>query len=342
MLGIIHRRLFSRIFMMKTVFTSGTRIIAGSALALAMASVAFAALPAKDLAGGADHPLLSRYQGSYLYSYGESSLASVKIVDREKDNAAVRKVEGRVSNRMYWTPEGPSALEIFRNYQHALRSAGFEMMLSCETTHCQKLGVQKTMQDFPSEAKWKLFDPSVSGIFNSGNQPAFHYISARKQNGDAYTYVQVAMAGNSRVEQFVQIIEPAQASLGKVTVDAKTIGSGLQRDGKIALYGVNFDTNKAVLRDDSFAQLQTMAEALKAKPTMKVLIVGHTDNHGDIEANLALSQKRAQAVVDALATKHGIPTARLSARGVASFAPVSTNTSEEGRARNRRVELVVR
>jgi len=145
-----------------------------------------------------------------------------------------------------------------------------------------------------------------------------------------------------RTRQFIQIVEPAQAEMGKVTVDAKAIGAGLQRDGKIALYGVNFDTNKAVLRADSAAQLQSMADALKAQPAMKVLIVGHTDNQGDIEANLALSQKRAQAVVEALAGKYGIPVARLSARGVSSFAPVSSNASEEGRARNRRVEMVVR
>jgi len=72
------------------------------------------------------------------------------------------------------------------------------------------------------------------------------------------------------------------------------------------------------------------------------LIVGHTDNQGDIDANLALSQKGAQAVVEALAGKYGIPAARLSARGVSSLAPVSSDAGEEGRVKNRRVEMVVR
>ena len=329
---------------MKLAHLPGSRLVAVAALTIATALSASAAAPLKDKAGGKDHPLLSRYAGSVLYTYGASSLAQVELVDRSKDEPVKREVEGRISNRLYWGPQGISALEVFRNYQQALQAAGFETMFSCETRQCEKLRVQKLVQDFPREAKWAESDAIVNSTFNSGNQPGFHYLSARKQAGTAITYVQVALAerNDGRASQFVQIVEPAQAALGKVTVDAKSIGAGLQRDGKIALYGVNFDTNKAVLREDSATQLQSMAEALKAAPAMKVLIVGHTDNQGEIEANLALSHKRAQAVVEALSGKYGIPAARLSARGVASFAPVSTNATEEGRGRNRRVELVVR
>ena len=317
-------------------------------LASLVACSALAAPVLKDRPGGKDHPLLSRYEGSILYMYGDSSLGPARIVDRgndkdkDKGKPVVRTVEGRIANRVYWTSTGASALEVHRNYVHALQAAGFETMLACEVTQCEQLKVQRLVQDFPREAKWIEFNSMVTSIFNSANQPDFNYISARKQTGAGYTYVQVALAGGKRVEQFIQIVEPAQAELGKVTVDAKAIGAGLQRDGKIALYGVNFDTNKAVVREDSAPQLQSMAEALKAQPAMKVLIVGHTDNQGDIDANLALSQRRAQAVVEALTGKYGIPAARLSARGVSSFAPVSSNASEEGRARNRRVEMVVR
>lgn len=327
---------------MKRVDASVFRFAALTLLSLAVSSGAAAARAEKDRPGGKDHPLLSRYQGSILYMYGDSALGPARIVDRDKDKPVVRTVEGRLANRVYWTSTGASALEVHRNYQHALQAAGFETMFACETMQCEQRKVQRLVQDFPREAKWIEFSPMVTSIFNSANQPAFHYISARKQTGAGYTYVQVALAGDNRVEQFIQIVEPAQAALGKVTVDAKAIGAGLQRDGKIALYGVNFDTNKAVLREDSAPQLQSMADALKAQPAMKVLIVGHTDNQGDIEANLALSQKRAQAVAEALSGKYGIAASRLSARGVSSFAPVSSNATEEGRARNRRVELVVR
>ena len=326
---------------------SGSYLLASIVLGLAAAS-ACAAAPTADRAGGKDHPLVSRYEGSLLYDYGVNPLGPAQVLERDKTGAVLRPVEGRLNNRLYWGPKDTAALAIFRNYQAALQSAGFETLFGCETVQCEKLGIQRMVQDFPYEARWVKGDPLVN-ILNSGNQKDFHYISARRQTGAGFTYVQVALAGPrsdgdsaGRVRQFIQVIEPAQADLGKVTVDAKAIGAGLQRDGKIALYGVNFDTSKAVLRADSAAQLQSMADALKAQPAMKVLIVGHTDNQGDIEANLALSQKRAQAVVEALAGKYGIPAARLSARGVSSFAPVSSNASEEGRARNRRVEMVVR
>ena len=83
-----------------------------------------------------------------------------------------------------------------------------------------------------------------------------------------------------------------------------------------------------------------MVAALKAQPALKVLIVGHTDNVGAVDANLTLSQGRAQAVVAALVPR-GIAAGRLQGRGVANFAPLASNATEEGRARNRRVEMVL-
>lgn len=334
---------------MNLPFVKLARFLTATTVAIAAATSVLAAPGLPDRPGGKDHPLISRYQDSLLYHYGGESLGPAQLVDREKGKPQLRTVEGRLSNRMYWGPKDRSAVEIFRNYQSALQAAGFQTMFSCESAECEQQGIQGMVQELPRKAAWVSFNSMVASTFNSGNQPAFQYLSARKQSGAGTTYVQVALAGTrlggdsaGRVRQFVQVIEPAQAEMGKVTVDAKAIGAGLERDGKIALYGVHFDTNKAVLREDSAAQLQSMAQALKAQPAMKVLIVGHTDNQGEIDVNLALSQKRAQAVVEALSTKYGIPAARLSARGVASFAPVSTNATDEGRGRNRRVELVVR
>ena len=102
------------------------------------------------------------------------------------------------------------------------------------------------------------------------------------------------------------------------------------------------DTGQAVLRPESTAQLAEMAGALKAAPALKVYIVGHTDNQGELQGNSTLSQKRADAVVAALSSKYGIAPARLLGRGVANLAPLASNDSEAGRAQNRRVELVVR
>lgn len=116
---------------------------------------------------------------------------------------------------------------------------------------------------------------------------------------------------------------------------------GLAADGKIALYGIYFDTGKAEVKPASKTQVAEIAKLLKAQPALKVVLVGHTDNQGALDANLALSQQRAQAVAEALAKGHQIDAKRRAARGVASLAPVASNAAEEGRAKNRRVELVV-
>jgi outer membrane protein OmpA-like peptidoglycan-associated protein len=127
---------------------------------------------------------------------------------------------------------------------------------------------------------------------------------------------------------------------GNVTVSADELGKGLAAEGKIALYGVYFDTGKAELKPESKTQLDEMGKLLNQNKLLKVVIVGHTDNQGSMDANAALSQKRAEAVVAALSGGYKIDAKRLLARGVASLAPVASNGSEAGRARNRRVELV--
>lgn len=316
-------------------------------LLLAAVSLHASAQPnfSKDIAGGSDHPLLKRYEGSMLYMVGGENMGQARIVDVEGGKPVLKKVEGKIANRFYWGPKGRSALEVHRNFQQALGAAGFKILYACETDQCEKAKVQHLVQELPREVNWKSFDAHVSSIFNSANQPRFHLVSAAKAGPGGNTYVMVALSDHNeyqRVRQFVEIIEPAVLEGGKVTVDTKAIQDGLQRDGKVALYGVTFDTNKAVIREQSAEQLEQMAKALQAQPKMKVFIVGHTDDQGEFEANMALSQKRAQAVAEALAGKYGIAANRMSARGVANLAPVASNASDEGRAKNRRVELVVR
>lgn len=302
-----------------------------------------------DRKGGSDSSVVSRYQGSVLYSYAFEKLGATTVLADQNGKPAALPVEGKVSTKLYLAPKGSSPVEVQRNYRKALEAAGFQTLYACETDACLKAHAQEKVAQLPRKTRWIEAENGVEGTFNSANQPGFHYYSGKRDGAGGPTYVSVAIADASEkagvmsyLRQFVQIVEPASAELGKVQVDAKAIEAGLKRDGKMALYGINFDTNKAVLRDDSAAQLNEMAAALKAAPTLKVFIVGHTDNQGELTANTGLSQKRAEAVAAALTGKYGIAPARLLARGVANLAPVSTNDSEEGRAKNRRVEMVVR
>ncbi len=127
-----------------------------------------------------------------------------------------------------------------------------------------------------------------------------------------------------------------------VVVKAGQIAAGMAEEGRVAFYGLYFDTDSAVLKAESAPSLAEMARWLGQNPTARVFIVGHTDMVGNVPHNLQLSRDRAGAVVAALVKTHGIAADRLEAQGVGPFSPVRNNSGEAGRTRNRRVELVLR
>ncbi len=125
-----------------------------------------------------------------------------------------------------------------------------------------------------------------------------------------------------------------------VTVDAAAMAKEVAATGHVALYGIYFDTNKTDIKPESAPALDEIAKFLKQDPKVTVYVVGHTDNVGGYESNMGLSQRRAEAVVKELTTKYGIAATRLKAAGSGPLAPVAPNGTEDGRAKNRRVELV--
>ena len=122
--------------------------------------------------------------------------------------------------------------------------------------------------------------------------------------------------------------------------DADALAKEINLTGKVAIYGIFFDTDKAVVKPDSKPALQEIAKLLKKKTGLKIYVVGHTDNEGKLNYNMTLSQKRAEAVVQVLIKQYGISASRLKAHGVGPLVPASTNRSKDGRKVNRRVELV--
>ena len=140
----------------------------------------------------------------------------------------------------------------------------------------------------------------------------------------------------------LDILETKAMEQNMVVVSASEIGKALTASGKVAIYGILFDTGKADIKPESKASLEQIAAYLvKSDPSARLHVVGHTDTVGGFDSNLALSRRRAEAVVAALGRDYGIAASRLQPNGVASLAPVASNSSEEGRAKNRRVELVL-
>lgn len=120
-----------------------------------------------------------------------------------------------------------------------------------------------------------------------------------------------------------------------------TYADTLKVGSTFVLHNIFFDYDKATLLQQSYNELHTLLGILQSHPTMKIEICGHTDGHGSIDYNQRLSENRARAVVDYLVS-HGIDVRRLSFKGYGKSRPIDTNTTEEGRAKNRRVEFVVK
>ncbi len=125
-----------------------------------------------------------------------------------------------------------------------------------------------------------------------------------------------------------------------VVANAADLSTGLTGAGHIVVNGILFDTAKADVKPESDPALQEVAKLLKGNSSLKVYVVGHTDNVGALAANMDLSKRRATSVVLSLTTKYGVSGAQLQPIGDGPTAPVASNDSEEGRTLNRRVELV--
>lgn len=310
-----------------------------------------------DVPGGSDHPLISRFADSWLVGYlqREFDAASWPAGPELQNGDKVKEIageEGRVTRLVYVHPRGKSPLEVYRNYEQALAAAGFKRSWSCERDCSKPYWAWRNQLRFMEGLQWTngyLTTPTGSRFSVHSpvsTEEAKLWVGALTRPDGSRVMLQfiTAVATNRLTESaatWIQIVEPKAMQTGQVTVDAKALQSGLAADGKVALYGLFFDTGKADIKPESKAQLDEMAKVLQAQPALRVFIVGHTDNVGAFDANRALSLKRAEAVVTALAqSPYRIDAKRLLPIGSANTAPLASNADEAGRARNRRVELV--
>ncbi len=329
------------------------RALAFSLLATFLPASLAAAPP--DAKGGHDDPLVQRFTGSWLIGYRVSNWDQTRFPTGNaiKDDkwASSTTAEGRLTRLFYVSPLGKTPLEVFRNYQQALVGAGFKPRFVCEQ-NCDALyyAMKNTIEPDAglTYASGGLADfgggnYSLAGGLTRAAQGRLWYGTLARNGQDVHVLLYTSVAENDSsnlAATFLQIVETKGMPTGQVAVDAKALEKGLQADGKIALYGLYFDTGKADVKPESQPQLAEMVKLLQADPSLKVYIVGHTDNQGSLDSNTTLSLQRAQAVVAALVKEGRIDAKRLVARGVASLAPLASNASDGGRARNRRVELV--
>jgi OmpA-OmpF porin, OOP family len=151
------------------------------------------------------------------------------------------------------------------------------------------------------------------------------------------TWIQIEIGGGGGIkETIVKEIELKQ----EVVADAAALSTGIESNGHMVVTGILFDTAKADMKPESTPALEEVAKLLQQNAGLKLFVVGHTDNVGPLAANVDLSKRRAAAVVQALTAQYKIAADRLAPFGNGPYAPVASNDSEDGRALNRRVELV--
>lgn len=262
------------------------------------------------------------------------------------DASAVRTVEGILRRQFCRAPEGRSALEIVRNYERAVKDLGGSVLFVSRDPKSIEVDGAKFEAVFGGHRVGR-------GLATSHyTHTAFpgevtEYLAARVPAAGKDVYVIVAAgpgawAASEHTRTFFELVtleaEPMQ--LGMVSVEA--ISRGLAEEGRIAVYDILFDTGSSEVRPESAPALQVIADYLNASRDQRVLVVGHTDSVGGFDLNVALATDRAKAVVEQLVTEYRVSRDQLKAYGVGPAAPLRSNATAEGRALNRRVEIVAR
>ena len=216
-------------------------------------------------------------------------------------------VEGKKFKRTYSLKEDAqksSVIQIMRNYANAVKSMGGTVIY------------EGAPQDAEC-ADYNGLNMIVGKVVKNGNEM---WVEVASLGGDDY-YLTIVLK-----------------ELMKQDVTASSMFEALNRDGHIALY-INFDFGKSIIRDESKPVIEQIVQMMKSNPELKVGVEGHTDNVGSPASNKTLSEARAKSVVTSIVSQ-GISADRLSPAGFGQDKPIADNNTEEGRARNRRVELV--
>jgi outer membrane protein OmpA-like peptidoglycan-associated protein len=254
----------------------------------------------KDKPGAKDPELFTRIPGYVLTEVQELQFDAYQFVTGEK-TADKQRVEGRVAKYHYrWDPEVGAKPSTLQVIRNYQNAAA-------------RLGGKKIFED-------QLGRRTTLLVSKNGRE----------------TWVEVYAISTLCT---VVILEK-QAMKQDVVANAAAFQAGLAEHGRVEVPGIFFDFAKSEVKPESEPALQEIARLLASNPSLRVWVVGHTDNVGPAEANLKLSAERAAAVIRVLTTKMSVDPKRLSPFGNGPYAPVASNAAEDGRAKNRRVELV--
>ncbi len=254
----------------------------------------------KDVPASKDPALFTRMPGFHISQYEEKAFGAFEFKGRDGSPVSVEGHKLEISYAWSGSGKKPSSLQVIANYENALKRIGGEVV--------QRRGDSFTTLKLVKDGQetWAQVDSEVDAGWGG-------YI--------------VTIVAKAAMEQ-------------QVVASATAMKADIRATGRVAVYGILFDTAKAEIKPGSESVLAEIAKLLAQDAGLKLHVVGHTDNVGDVASNLKLSLARAEAVRRALVDQHKIQPARLGSFGAGQYCPVDTNTTPQGRSRNRRVELV--
>ncbi|ERJ19508.1 OmpA family protein [Salinisphaera shabanensis E1L3A] len=278
-------------------------------------------------------PATARMVASERQDFATYPLIVDRIAQRGGINgniSATRTVEGALTRITYELADNAQIDEAATEYAQRLGRAGFDIVYECEASDCGPTFVRASPGYRLDAERFRTSDD---------NQ---RYLAARKADsgGDIYVGVQIA-AGRTGVAVQVDTLRVKPREIGAISVNAAQMANDLDTQGRVALYGIFFNTDSTEVKPESRPTLSEIAKLMAERPSLKLLVVGHTDSRGTFDYNIDLSQRRAEAVVGALATRYGVQRNRLKPWGVGYAVPRASNNSDVGKSQNRRVELVV-
>jgi OOP family OmpA-OmpF porin len=260
-----------------------------------------------------------------------------------EERVPARSVEGRVLRRTWRFVGEATTLQIFAPLREQIAAGGYQLLLDCMAQQCGGFDFRFGIEVVPA--------PDMAVDIRD-----FQFLSAEHPDGRSLSLL-VSRSGNAA---YVQLIEVSAADQPPWQVEgvleaapvvaeapqdppeaAQDVAADLQRIGRVVLEDLEFRTGATALGDGPFASLSQLAELLQQDPEARVALVGHTDTVGSLEDNLALSQKRAEAVRGRLIEEFSLPPGQIEAAGAGYLAPRDSNATAAGRERNRRVEAVL-
>jgi len=309
-------------------------------------------VPAEDITDSRDHSLVSRFPNSLIRFYDYKNYDEFTMPLSSLDQAELSadyqeyveenlRLEGKMTQGFYLVPDNHSTLEIFRNYEMALIDNGFEI-------------IAKQIRNVPERFYRELYstvnfkdssETRFEGVNASERDGRYLLAKLSRAEGDVYISVYTSNHGfygsrwpDGQPAVFQVVMEETDLRTDLIDVDSAL--KDLRSRGRVSIHGILFDVDSAQIREESRPTLERIAELLNENPELSLYVVGHTDNTGNLDYNIGLSERRAESVVNALISDYNIASNRLSSYGLGPLAPQTTNQTTEGREQNRRVELV--